>query len=401
MPTNSSGDPSLEKQRDEMRLRAEASAQPIARAIAAQANTSDDEATITEWSVRARQTFQAIHQLKHDFFEAVFTDAPWDSMFDFADESRRYSQFVKLVFSRLREVSHLPSSTEVNSWFWLFKRRQQFREADVPEKALPQTRKVQEALQSATAGMKSDQARLEAQIEILEKAALVADGEEISTSAVKAAAAELEITAAPLPKLPDFTARELDDLTRTEWRQIVHLQQRLRAELLEPKDPMHQRQRLLKLSATFEDLTRHQTTWVVAVFESERFVGCLARQMVQKRIVTEIGTKKISFTRFAEADVKVVSDGDLIGAVLPMAETPEDGHLRLVGVRGDRKVRQCLKVNTGRVKPLQTLEMIDLQTLQAWFARGGIPVGTYVDEVMEPSFLHPDDDQDGDGSPVL
>lgn len=391
-------DRSFAKQRDEMQLRADASAQPIAQAIAAQSRTTDDEATITEWSARARQTFQAIHQLKEDFFESVFSDAPWESMFDFADESRRYSQFVRLVFSRLRELSHLPSSTEVNSWFWLFKRRQQFREAEVPEQALPQTRKVQEALQSATAGMKSDQDRLEAQIQILTQASQIADGEAPSTSTVKAAAAELEIGAEKLPKLPDFEARPLDDLTPAEWHQIVHLQQRLRAELLEPKDPQTQRQKLLKLSSSFEDLTRHQTTWVVAVFDAERFVGCLSRQMVQKRIVKEIGAKTVSFTRFVEADVKVIADGDLLGAVLPMAEPPEGEHLRLVGVRGDRKVRQCLKVNTGRVKPTHMLEMVDLQTLQAWFARGGVPLGTYLDEVVEPAFLHP---ETVDGSSVL
>ena len=88
---------------------------------------------------------------------------------DYADESRRFSSFVKLVFNRLRDIGHLPSSTEVNSWFWLFKRRDQYTEAAVPEAALPQTRKVQEALQSVTKDCRSDQEKVERQIEILQR----------------------------------------------------------------------------------------------------------------------------------------------------------------------------------------------------------------------------------------
>ena len=121
--------------------------------------------------------------------------------------------------------------------------------------------------------------------------------------------------------------------------------------------------------------------------------------MVQKRIVKEIGPKTVSFTRSCEVDVKVISGDELKAATLPRADDPGTAeHFRLVGVRGDRKVRQCLKVNIGRIRPDWRIEQLDLITLQAWFSQGNIPIDTYVDEVIEPSFLHP---ETGDTSSVL
>lgn len=367
---------------------------------------SSADAAVSEWTTRARKVFRQLHQLKAEFFDALFHEAPWVDLSDYADESRRFSSFVKQVFARLKpqEVGHLPSSTEVNSWYWLFKRRQQFREADVPEAALPATRKVQEALQSATAGLKSDRDRLDAQIEILQHAAAIATDEGVTTSLVQKIAGELEIRR-PLPKLPDFAPRSLDDLSRTDWQRICTLGQQVRAELLKPKPDHHQRQTLLRLTSSLKDLTRHQTTWVCAIFENEAFVGCLARQMGLKRCVKSMPSGKTAgFSVHALIDHQVIHGDDLIAAVLPLAERPEElaTYHRLVGCRGDRKIRQMLKHATSVIQPNWKIETVDLATLQAWFShQGPPPVGTYVDEVLEPSFLHPDDDQDGDESPVL
>jgi hypothetical protein len=326
---------------------------------------------------------------------------------DYADESRRFSAFVKQVFARLNpnEVGHLPSSTEVNSWFWLFKRRQQFREADIPEAVLPATRKVQEALQSATAGLKSDEERLEAQIEILQQCAAIADGDGVTTSMVSRVAADLEFRQ-PLPKLPEFLPRALDDLSRSDWHRICTIGQQVRQELLKPKPEADQRQSLLRLTSSLEDLCRHQTTWVCAVFENEAFVGCLARQMGQKRCVKQMPSgKTAAFAVHALVDHQVINGDDLIAAVLPLAQRPDElvTYHQLIGCRGDRKIRQMLKHATSVVKPNWKIETLDLQTLQAWFShQGPPPIGTYVDEVIEPSFLHPaDDDQDDDVSRVL
>jgi hypothetical protein len=367
------------------------------------------DTAVTEWSKRARKVFSQIHQLKAEFFEALFTDAPWADLSDFADESRRFSAFVKQVFARLKptEVGSLPSSTEVNSWFWLFKRRQQFREADVPEVVLPSTRKVQEALQSATAGLKSDEERLEVQIEILQRCAVLpnVDGP-ISASQVSAIAADLEIRK-PLPPLPDFSPRSLDDMSTADWQRICHLGQQVRQELLKPTPEVDQRSRLLRLTSSLEDLCRHQTTWVCAVFEDEKFVGCLARQMGQKVGFCPggEGQQGYSFKVHAQIDHKVIHGDDLIAAVLPMAERPTElsTYHRLIGCRGDRKIRQMLKHGTSVIQSNWKIEPLELTTLQAWFSdQGGVPLGTYVDEVIEPAFLHSDDDaQQGDGTPVL
>ncbi len=365
------------------------------------------DAAVSEWTTRARKVFSQIHQLKASFFEALFTEAPWAELSEYSDESRRFSAFVKQVFARLNpaEVGHLPSSSEVNSWFWLFKRRQQFREADVPETALPQTRKVQEALATATAGMKSDADRLEAQIEILQRCAELADGEPVSASTVKAAADDLEIRAATLPKLPDFAPRSLDDLSTADWYRICTIGLQVRQELLKPKPEADQRAHLLRLTSTLEDLCRHQTVWVCAVFDGEKFVGCLARQMGQKLCVRPgADGKNHGFRVHALVDHQVIHGDDLISAVLPLAQRPDEhvSYHRLVGCRGDRKIRQMLKHGTSVIQPQWKIETLDLATLQAWFSQGGIPLGTYVDEVIEPSFLHPaDDDQDDDVSRVL
>lgn len=261
---------------------------------------------------------------------------------------------------------------------------------------IPQTRKVQEALSSATAGLKSDQDRLEAQVEILQRVEAIATetGKPVSAGMVAKAAAELEIRQ-PLPKLPPFEARSLQDLNQQDWKRVVTLAQQLRQALLEPKPDHTQRARLLRLSATLEDLARHQTVWVAAVFEEERFVGILSRKMGLKTLIKGEGAQKRSFKVHALLDHQVIAGDDLLSAQLPMAVRPD--HLstyhRLVGCRGDRKIRQMLKHGTTVIQPEQALEPIDQQVLQQWLAHGGIPIGTYLDEVTEPTW--------DDESPVL
>lgn len=398
------------KMRDEMQLRATASTAAIHRAISAQQDTDHTDEAVTVWSARARKVFIQIHQLKAEFFEAVFSDAPWYELSGYADESRRFSSFVKLVFSKLRDIEHLPSSTEVNSWFWLFKRCHQFTEAAVPEAALPQTRKVQEALQSVTKGCRSDHEKVERQIEILQRCSEVMGdngADSVSTAMVNSAAEELEITPRKKEKgeqlLDAFLPRHLDDMTRTEWDRLISLGLRFRDELKNPKPDYRQRERLLSMSRSFVDLCSHQTTFVLAVLdENDLFQGCLVREMAQKGcLLDRPAQKKKSFFRVhAEADIRVIHGDDLVSAVLPLAARPDElvTYRRLVGCRGDRKLSQLIKVNTGRINPKWRIYELDLEILQGWFSNGNIPVGTYVDEVIEPDWSVPEQD---DGIPVL
>ena len=60
-----------------MQLRATASTTAIRAAINAQQDTDHATEAVTVWSARARKVFVEIHQLKAEFFEAVFNDAPW------------------------------------------------------------------------------------------------------------------------------------------------------------------------------------------------------------------------------------------------------------------------------------------------------------------------------------
>ena len=159
--------------------------------------------------------------------------------------------------------------------------------------------------------------------------------------------------------------------------------------------------RLLKLTGTLEDLCRHQTVWVFGVFdEKDLFAGFLARQMQQKRVLKERPKGVAAFSVHAETDVKVIHGDQLALALLPFAERPDElaDYHRLVGVRGDRKIRQTLKVNTGRINPQHRLEQVELATLQLWLSHGNVPLGTYVDEVVEPDFACPESE---DGISVL
>ena len=319
---------------------------------------------------------------------------------NYADESRRYSTFVKLVFARLRDIGHLPSSTEVNSWYWLFKRRQQFTEAAVPDEALPQTRKVQEALQSVTKDCRSDQEKVERQIEILQRCSEVMSDsgtDSVSTAMVNSVAEELEIKPASTPRISDdFLPRQLEDMTRAEWDRLISLGLRFRDELKTPKPDYRHRERLLSMSRSFVDLCSHQSTFVLAVFdENDLFQGCLAREMAQKGcLLDRPAQKKKSFFRVhAETDISVIHGDDLVGAVLPLAARPDElvTYRRLVGCRGDRKLPQLIKVNTGRINPKWRIQELDLEILQGWFSHGNIPVGTYVDEVIEPEWSVPEE----------
>ena len=397
---------SEEKQRDEMNLRADNSSAAIYRAIGKQQDTEQATDAVTIWSAKARKVFVEINQLKAEFFEAVFNDAPWYELSDYADESRRFSSFVKLVFARLGDIGHLPSSTEVNSWFRLFKRRNQYLDAGVPEAVTPKTRKVQEALQSVTKDCRSDAQKVERQIEILQRCSELMDEgtiDSISTAMVNSVAEEMEIKPQSTPRIPDdFLPRLLDDMTRAEWDRLISLGLRFRDELKNPKPDYRQRERLLTMSRSFVDLCSHQTTFVMAVFdENDLFQGCLARAMVQKGCLKDRpAQKKKSFFRVhAEADINVIHGDELISAVLPMADRPDErmSYHRLVGCRGDRKLSQLIKVNTGRINPKWRLEELDLTVLQDWFSHGNIPVGTYVDEVIEPNWSNP---EEGDVSPV-
>ena len=306
-------------------------------------------------------------------------------MFDFADESRRFSQFIKLVFARLGDMQHLPSSSEVNSWYWLFKRQADYRQRDVPEELLPPNRKVAETLQAVTKTARSDEERLEQQIQILQRCSTV-EGE-ITVSKVRQVAAALDIKPESAPEAPAFIARPLSDLTGSEWHRVCTIGNDLHS-VLHGSDGAEQRKKLLRMAASLQDICRHQTAWVFAAFKADRFVGCVMRAMVTKKIPFIGRDGKQRFRRiYAEHDLRVVGGEELLKAELPFTDDPEDGEsfLRFAGCRGDRKVRQLVGHITPRIDSGLVIEKLDLETLQNWLARGGIPDGTFTDEVLEPT----------------
>lgn len=365
-----------------------------------------------EWIERAANDFGGIHRTKEAFYFDLYADGSWQTAFSFSDESRRYSRFVALVFTKAQQrvdpAVRFPSQTETNNWFWHFRRREQLRSANVPEHLLPTSRAVSNALASAVASVPSPEEKVQVQKAILMKLA-----DESDRNAKRNGAGLLPPTAAsikeiagsmgyrkPRPARPTNT-RQLEDVDQASWSEIVRLvnnaYQTLRSQLPADKERIE----LMKLTARLHDLVLAPSPTVFGVFNvDERFEGMVVEVVREFKAYPRVdGIQKNPgddgwiakpATRIEGESVVCceVTDGDEPdegGLEAVIGKKIEDQcQLRLLTVSDEReaaKRAEELTRSLGRI-----VAPIALAVYRGWREgeHGRIPIGTPMDEVIEP-----------------
>ena len=364
------------------------------------------------WIERAANDFGGVHRTKESFFFDVYADASWQAAFSFSDESRRYSAFVALVFTKAQQrvdpAVNFPSQTETNNWFWHFRRREQLKSANVPEHLLPASRAVSNALASAVVTVTTPEEKVQVQKAILMKLA-----DESSRNVARNGEGLLPPTAASIreiagsmgyrkPRPPRLTnTRELTDLEPGDWAEIVRLvnnaYQTLRSQLPSDKERIE----LMKLTARLHDLVLAPTPTVFGVFSAEeRFEGMVVEiTRPFKKSIRVDGIQKnrgedgwiAKPTSLFEGEVVVcceVTDGDESddGGLEAVISKPldEQCEVRLLTVNDERdaaKRADELTRSLGRI-----VAPIALSIYRGWRegGEGRIPLGTPMDEVIEP-----------------
>lgn len=392
----------------------------------------DPGAVADEWIERAVTDFAAIARTKELFYRDIFEDDRWRDCYSFADHSRRYSSLIRLIFAgvkqKMPELSS-PSSTEVNAWFVLFSQRAQLTEANVPSRLLPKNRGVSAALASATSKITSPIDRTTAQKAILQKM------EQESEIAASKGCNPLPFTASTVREVAaamghrkhritrPLEYRELDEMDPEAWSSMVQSISDLRGVVLSQLPAEQEHQKVLALARRLEGIALRPSRFVFGVFDTkECFTAPLVENFVGKMVPMEKGAKfaarHAGFVTRDGAGACWSSVGfDTVPMTVPI---PPGGDLPEIACIGEGMVSPCQcsrivlvmdekaadKAVDSAIAALQTSVVpIPLAIWLDWESRGGIPVGTYVDEVLEPTVDdEPVDEQDeltGDGSLVL
>lgn len=374
-----------------------------------------------EWIERAQTDFALIARTKEKFYRDVFEDGRWRDCYSFADLSRRYSSLIRLIFSGVRTVEpslQPPSQTEMHAWFTLFTQREQLVAANVPERLLPPNRGVAAALASATAKIADPVQKREAQKAILEKMEFESD------LAAAKGCNRLPYTASTVREVAGLLGhrkkssvrplvfRELDELDAEAWGSIVQTITDLRVMYLSQLPAEKEHTQGLSLTRRLEGIALRPSRFVFGLFDAkecftallvENFVGKFLKMDASVKfakrhtgLVTRNGASAVwSSTGFDS--VAVVPPGEP-GSDLPMIEPCGEGtypcnHSRWVMVTDEKAADKVVDEAVAALQ--QTVVPIPLATWREWETRGGIPIGTYVDEVLEPSVDdEPVDEQD-------
>jgi hypothetical protein len=368
------------------------------------------EQLMDDWVQRAADDFSSIHRTKQQFFQDVFTDAPWQDL-PFSDESRRYSRFVAVVFARAAEMTastvRFPSSTEVNDWFHLYARSERLAAANVPGHLLPTSRGVSNALASAVIAVADPKRKLEAEKAILLKLeeeskrneAAGGNGIPVTAQAVKLMAAQLGYRKPTIEKPTEH--RELTDLDAETWNTLVGLVAQLYTVPRSQLAPEKERQQMLKLTATLRDLTLRPVRFVFGCFdEHERFGGLvLAAQKEFEAYLKQSNVRtngaQSGFVVKSSTPVQgvttvdtLISEGDLAPGETnwtTAADTPAKCRLVLFEVADEREAMKIAdRLSTTHQRMVQPIPM---KTYASWqqSSFGQIPLGTVLDEVLEPA----------------
>jgi hypothetical protein len=374
------------------------------------------EQVLSDWVQRAADDFSSIHRTKQQFFQDVFTDAPWQDL-PFSDESRRYSRFVAMVFARASEVASVryPSQTEVNDWFHFFARSERLAAANVPGHLLPTSRGVSNALASAVIAVADPKQKLNAEKAILLKLeeeskrneAAGGNGIPVTAQAVKLMAAQLGYRKPTIEKPTEH--RELTDLDAATWNTLVGLAAQLYTVPRSQLAPEKERQQMLKLTATLRDLTLRPVHFVFGCFdEHERFDGLVLAAQKEfeaylKQSNVQMNRSQSGFVVKSSTPVEGVSTVDTLiseGDLAPGETSWTTVATATLAWSGGRRFTECRLVLFEVADEREAMKIADrLSTTHQrmvqpipmkMYARwrdssfGQIPLGTVLDEVLEP-----------------
>lgn len=386
-----------------------------------------------EWIERCEADFALIARTKEKFFSDIFEDGRWRDCYSFADQSRRYSSLIRLIFAGVKKLNPTlspPSQTELNAWFQLFTQRARLSEANVPDRLLPKNRGMAAALASATAKIPDPKQKTETQKAILQKL------DQESDHAMRKGCNPLPFTAATVREVAasmghrrkrvtrPLIFRELDELDAESWLAITNGISDLRSLLLQQLPAAEEHTKALALARRLEGSALRPSRFVFGVFDAkECFIAPLVENFVGKMVPMELGVKPakrhVGFVTREGAgacwsstgyDTQPTTKPDAPGTDLPEVMPCGEGETcparcsRIV-LATDEKAAD--KVVDEAVTALQmSVVPIPLADWQDWESRGGLPVGTYVDEALEPSVDDEPvdevtDEADGDGSSVL
>ena len=385
-----------------------------------------------EWIERATTDFAAIARTKELFYRDIFEDGRWRDCYSFADHSRRYSSLIRLIFAGVKTDNPAispPSSTEVNAWFILFNQRAQLTEANVPSRLLPPNRGVSAALASATAKIASPIARRDAQKAILQRM------EQESEIAASKGCNPLPFTASTVREVAaamghrkhritrPLEYRELDEMDPEAWSSMVQSISDLRGVVLSQLPAEQEHQKVLALARRLEGIALRPSRFVFGVFDArECFTAILVENFVGKMTPMEKGVKLAArHTGFVTRDGAGACWSSVGYDTVPMTVPIQPGgdlpEIVCIG-EGEVSPNQCSRVamvmdekaadkavDTAIAALQMSVVPIPLAAWLEWESRGGIPVGTYVDEVLEPTVddepVDEENEATGDGSPVL
>lgn len=244
--------------------------------------TYDPQEVAQEFVEKANTSFSTIAGIKEAFFRSIYDDGRWNHCFDYQDESRKFSTFVRIVFTSTNkhraekgsdELS-FPSSTEVNDWYVFFRRRQQFTAKGVRKKLLPKNRGIQNALQSATVDVANEPDRVEKQLAILEK--VDQEGLPLTANSIRKIASDMGIKKS-LPPKPEGQ-KQLIDVGPDDWTKILGLIEQGTIVLHSSLSPEDEHSKMLSIFRKLRELTRAPEVYVFGCFDEK---DCFVSFVVQ------------------------------------------------------------------------------------------------------------------------